>query len=75
MSNSMPRLSGHGQAALRALRRAHAKVVDQHRQWGEPMVVYRDGKVVFQPVGDVLQVAEEGPEYKTGRAEDSGGAK
>ena len=65
MNDPIQNLSGHGQATLEALRRTHAKVVDQHRQWGEPLVMYRDGKVVLQPVGEELAVAEESSDYRT----------
>lgn len=37
-----------GEKALKALENAVAKVVEDHRRSGEPMAVWRDGKVVLE---------------------------
>jgi hypothetical protein len=49
-----------GDMAEEALRKAVARVVEDHRKSGEPLAVWRDGKVVRVPV-DQLQGYEEPP--------------
>jgi hypothetical protein len=49
-----------GDMADEALRKAVAGVVEKHRKSGEPLAVWRDGKVVRVPV-DQLQRHEEAP--------------
>lgn len=66
----MKTLTNKGQAVRKGMALTYSKLVDQHRQWGEPLVVYRDGKVVFQPVDESLQVAESRHEYKVDRTND-----
>ena len=60
-----PKLSPLGSQALKGLHLAFAKVVEQHRQWGEPLILWRDGKVVHEYVGQALEVAEEPGAYNS----------
>ena len=36
-----------------ALRRAAARVIEEHRRTGDPLVYWRDGKVIFVPPDQV----------------------
>ena len=49
--------------ALEALRKAIADVVEAHRRTGEPLVIWRDGKVAFVPP-DQLTVHESPAPYR-----------
>ncbi|MFH1078824.1 MAG: hypothetical protein V1766_00945 [Pseudomonadota bacterium] len=49
-----------GEMAEEALKKAVARVVEEHRKSGEPLAVWRDGKVVRVPA-DQLQGYEEAP--------------
>jgi hypothetical protein len=49
-----------GDMAEEALRKAVARVVEEHRKSGEPLAVWRDGKVV-RVSADQLQGYEEPP--------------
>lgn len=57
----------HVKAEL-ALKQAVARVVESHRRLGLPLVVWRDGKVVFLPPDQAQQAAVHEPraEYRTG---------
>lgn len=60
-----------GDMADEALRKAVARVVEEHRKSGEPLAVWRDGKVVRVPA-DQLQGYEEPPGSKSVQARDEG---
>lgn len=70
-----PELPEMAEKGLRALRRAAAKVVQEHKLTGEPLVIEKDGRAQFVPpdevdapeLGDPLpqSVAEEAAEYET----------
>ncbi len=60
-----------GDMADEALRKAVARVVEEHRKSGEPLAVCRDGKVVRVPA-DQLQGYEEPPGRKSVHARDEG---
>ena len=49
--------------AEKAMRNAIAKVVEAHRRTGEPLVIWRDGKVVLLPP-DQLAVHESPAPYR-----------
>ncbi len=49
-----------------ALRRAVAGVIRERRRTGEPLVIWRDGRVVMVPP-DQLALREEPVEYRTKR--------
>jgi len=53
------------------LRKAVARAVEEHRKSGEPLAVWRDGKVVRVPA-DQLQRYEEAPASVSGQARDEG---
>ncbi len=42
-----------GTAIQRALRQSWIKVLDRHKRLGNPIVVWRDGKVVWIPAEDI----------------------
>ena len=54
-----------------ALRKAVARAVEEHRKSGEPLAVWRDGKVVRVPA-DQLQGYEEPPGGESAPARDQG---
>jgi hypothetical protein len=56
-----PKKMSLGEMADEALKKAVARVVEEHRKSGEPLAVWRDGKVVRVPA-DQLQ----GPGGNTG---------
>jgi hypothetical protein len=58
-----------GDMAEEALRKAVARVVEEHRKSGEPLAVWRDGKVVRVPA-DQLQGYEEPPGSESASARD-----
>lgn len=60
-----------GDMADEALRKAVARVVEEHRRSGEPLAVWRDGKVVRVPA-DQLQGYEEAPSSESAPARDEG---
>ncbi|MCK5802329.1 MAG: hypothetical protein KAI66_05830 [Lentisphaeria bacterium] len=57
--------STKGQAVRRGMTLTFAKVVEQHRQWGEPLILWRDGKVVHEYIDQDLEVAEESDAYNS----------
>jgi hypothetical protein len=58
-----------GDLAEEALKKAVARVVEEHRKSGEPLAVWRDGKVVRVPA-DQLQGYEEAPGSESVQARD-----
>lgn len=50
--------------AEKALKRAVAKAIAEHRRNGIPIAIWRDGKVVRVPA-DHIEVQEPRPEYTT----------
>lgn len=60
-----------GDMADEALRKAVARVVEEHRKSGEPLAVWRDGKVVRVPA-DQLQGYKEAPSSESALARDEG---
>lgn len=60
-----------GDMAEEALRKAVARVVEEHRKSGEPLAVWRDGKVVRVPA-DQLQGYGEQPGRESVHARDEG---
>jgi uncharacterized protein YacL (UPF0231 family) len=52
--------------AEHALRRAVAKLIAEHQQTGEPLAIWRDGRVVMVSP-DQLALREEPVEYRTKR--------
>jgi hypothetical protein len=58
-----------GEMAEEALKKAVALVVEEHRKSGEPLAVWRDGKVVRVPA-DQLQGYEEPPGSESASARD-----
>lgn len=60
-----------GDMADEALRKAVARVVEEHRKSGEPLAVWRDGKVVRVPA-DQLQGYKEAPSSESAPARDEG---
>lgn len=36
--------------AIRAMKKAVAKVMEEHRRAGDPVAIWKDGKVVWTPV-------------------------
>jgi len=60
-----------GDMADEALRKAVAGVVEKHRKSGEPLAIWRDGKVV-RVSADQLQGYEEPPGSESVQARDKG---
>ena len=60
-----------GEKAEEALKKAVARVVEEHRKSGEPLAVWRDGRVVHVPA-DQLPAPEEDQEIKPIRFPKSG---
>jgi hypothetical protein len=60
-----------GDMAEEALKKAVARVVEEHRKSGEPLAVWRDGKVVRVPA-DQLKGHEELPGSESASARDKG---
>ena len=60
-----------GDMADEALKKAVARVVEEHRKSGEPLAVWRDGKVVRVPA-DQLQGYEEPPGSESVQERDEG---
>jgi len=60
-----------GEKAEEALKKAVARVVEEHRKSGEPLAVWRDGKVVRVPA-DQLRGYEEAPGSESAPARDEG---
>jgi hypothetical protein len=50
--------------ALAAMRDAIARVIEEHRRSGEPLAVWRDGKVVLIPPPGPMTVGEEPSRYE-----------
>jgi hypothetical protein len=50
--------------AEEAMRKAVEKTIEDHRRTGDPIVIWRDGKVVKIPA-DQIEVREPVTEYKT----------
>lgn len=63
--------SAKGQAVRRGMTLTFAKVVEQHREWDEPLILWRDGKVVHEYVDQALEVAEEPGEYHSRKPSDT----
>ena len=55
------------QKAMRALTEAVAKVVEDHRQRGRPLAVWRNGEAVWMPVETADALREIPPTYRTGK--------
>ena len=55
------------QKAMRALTEAVAKVVEDHRQRGRPLAVWRNGEAVWMPVETAAALRETPPAYRTGK--------
>ena len=53
-----------GEMALAAMRDAIARVIEEHRKLGEPLAVWRDGKVVLIPPPGPMTVREEPSGYE-----------
>jgi hypothetical protein len=53
------------QKAMQALTDAVAKVVEEHRQRGRPLAVWRDGKAVWIPATEALALREGPTPYRT----------
>ena len=60
-----------GEMAEDALKKAVARVVEEHRKSGEPLPVWRDGKIVHVPA-EQLQGYEEAPGSESLQARDEG---
>ena len=41
--------------AYQALKKAVAKVIQEHEQTGDPVVIWRDGKVAWVPASQLLR--------------------
>jgi len=65
-------LTAYGQRALDALHEASAEVIEDRRRRGEPIIVWRDGKLVHEPA-DMRAVAEEGGTYRTSDTQSDNG--
>jgi hypothetical protein len=50
--------------ALQALREAVAKVIQDHRNHGRPLALWRDGKAVWVPAEEVGAFRETPPPYR-----------
>ena len=55
------------QKAMRALTEAVAKVVEDHRQRGRPLAVWRNDEAVWMPVETADALREIPPAYRTGK--------
>jgi hypothetical protein len=55
------------ESALKALHEAVAKVVQDHRQQGRPLAVWRDGRAVWISATDATVLREEPTPYRTTR--------
>jgi hypothetical protein len=53
------------QKAMQALTEAVAKVVEDHRQRGKPLAVWRNGEAVWMPVETAAALRETPPAYRT----------
>ncbi|HEX5398344.1 MAG TPA: hypothetical protein VFY06_04775 [Verrucomicrobiae bacterium] len=53
------------QQAMRALADAVAKVVEDHRRRAKPLAVWRDGKAVWIPAGEIEPLRETPTPYRT----------
>ena len=53
------------QKAMQALTEAVAKVVEDHRQRGKPLAVWRNGEAVWMPVETADALRETPPAYRT----------
>ncbi|MDZ7697519.1 MAG: hypothetical protein U5R49_11555 [Deltaproteobacteria bacterium] len=51
--------------AEEAMKKAVEKAIEDHRRTGDPIVIWKEGKVARVPVGQ-FEVREPGVEYKTG---------
>ena len=51
--------------AMQALTEAVAKVVEDHRQRGKPLAVWRNGQAVWMPVEPLGTLHETPPAYRT----------
>jgi hypothetical protein len=54
------------QKAMQALTEAVAKVVEDHRQRGKPLAVWRNGEAVWMLVETAAALRETLPPYRTG---------
>jgi hypothetical protein len=54
------------QKAMQALTEAVAKVVEDQRQRGRPLAVWRNGEAVWMPVKTADALRETPPAYRTG---------
>jgi hypothetical protein len=54
------------ETAEHALRRAVAKLIAEHKQTGEPLAIWRDGRVVMVPP-DQLALREDPVDYRAKR--------
>ncbi len=52
---------------MQALTEAVAKVVEDHRQRGRPLAVWRNGEAVWMPVETAGALRETPPAYRTGK--------
>ena len=53
--------------AEEAMKKAVEKTIEDHRRTGDPIVIWKEGKVARVPVGQ-FEVREPGIEYGTGRS-------
>jgi hypothetical protein len=53
------------EAALKALHEAVAKVVEDHRQRGKPLAVWRNGRAVWMPAEEATALHELPAQYRT----------
>ena len=53
------------QKAMQSLTEAVAKVVEDHRQRGRPLAVWRNGEAVWMPVETAAALRETPPAYRT----------
>ena len=55
------------QKAVAAMRTAVNRVVEDHRRRGKPLIIWRDGKVVFQHPDLADEIREETDAYQNGQ--------
>jgi hypothetical protein len=61
-----------GQKAMQALTDAVAKVVEDHRQRGKPLAVWRNGEAVWISAETAGALRETPPTYRTGKKKAKG---
>jgi hypothetical protein len=54
--------------AEEAMKKAVEKTIEEHRRTGDPIVIWKEGKIVKIPA-DQIEVREPEAEYKTGDAD------